>query len=272
MGRFPENVAVHQLPARLFGCVFRAHVVVLRNIAVKRAEEDHGDHPGEEENDHQRIDDGKPMDLAFVHLQVRVPTGRPTDWAFRPSHVVRIGHYVVDVEVEARGQVLYVVAQSFGFVADLLRLLLQALWINLETDNAVTLELRGILVKLKPDPNVIVDEVPPVALDADWKAVGVGVRVVAPPVVAHGRGQIVHKPIHLVLVVDHSPEFLLLLLIQFPLAQKRTRAVNVHPDVVHRILNGVSQQDFTEILGRDVDLRGLAKWQDVITVWQLSLH
>ena len=35
--------------------------VVARNVAVQRAHEDHGDHAREEEHNHERVDDGKPV-------------------------------------------------------------------------------------------------------------------------------------------------------------------------------------------------------------------
>jgi len=78
--RRPEHVAVDQLPPKLLLGVFRVHLVVTRDVLVKRAQEDHGHHAGKEEDDDERVHDGKPLNVRMRHrIENIVPSGRPFD-------------------------------------------------------------------------------------------------------------------------------------------------------------------------------------------------
>lgn len=47
-------------------------------LPVQGAHEDHGQHAGQEEDDHEGVEDREPVDLCILHLEVRVPTQGPT--------------------------------------------------------------------------------------------------------------------------------------------------------------------------------------------------
>ncbi len=53
----------------------------LADVAVQRAHHDHGDHAGQEEDDHEGVDDAEPVDLVVRHEQVGVPARGPADVA-----------------------------------------------------------------------------------------------------------------------------------------------------------------------------------------------
>ena len=57
-------------------------------VAVQRAQHDHGHHAGEEEHDHERVDDREPMNLLITHQQVGVPSGGPLDLRGLPLDVI----------------------------------------------------------------------------------------------------------------------------------------------------------------------------------------
>lgn len=61
--------------------VLGLELVVLGDVAVEGAHHDHGHHAREEEHDHERVDDGEPVDLVVGHQQVCVPAGCPLDVA-----------------------------------------------------------------------------------------------------------------------------------------------------------------------------------------------
>ena len=65
------------------------HAVVLGDVLTKRANDDHGEDAGEEEDDHHWVDDGEPVDLDVRHGQVSVPSWRPLNVALLPLHFVR---------------------------------------------------------------------------------------------------------------------------------------------------------------------------------------
>lgn len=61
---------MNQLPTsfRFFG----VHRIVLLEIGMQRAQHDHSDHGSQEKQDHQRIDDTKPMNLAFSSSSIHI--------------------------------------------------------------------------------------------------------------------------------------------------------------------------------------------------------
>mmetsp|Transcript_64762 Transcript_64762/g.208562 ORF Transcript_64762/g.208562 Transcript_64762/m.208562 type:complete len:257 (-) Transcript_64762:310-1080(-) len=219
---FAEDVTMHQLPACFLSSVLRRHVIVLCDVTVQRAQQDHGHHAREEEYNHQGVDDGEPVDLTLMHPEVGVPPGGPSNRARRPRHIVRVSDAVVLCQVKVRGQIVRIFACSFCATLSLPRFLLEALRVHLEADNAEALELVRIGVVLQPDADVVVDVVPAIQLHTNREAIGVRVAVVPPSVVAHRNGQVVNEPVHLVLEVDHVPELVLLLVAELPLTEVGT--------------------------------------------------
>ena len=77
-----ENVAVHELPAALLhrGALVHGallHVVrvprVLGVVLAKRSHQDHGHEAGEEDDHHERVEDGEPVNLVLEEVVVEVP-------------------------------------------------------------------------------------------------------------------------------------------------------------------------------------------------------
>ena len=93
--RRSKHVTVHQLPASLLYAVLALLVshVVLGDVLPQCPDDDHGDDAGQEEDHHDRVDDGEPVDLRVRHLQVDVPARGPLDVG--PVPLYRVG------EVEA---------------------------------------------------------------------------------------------------------------------------------------------------------------------------
>ena len=59
---------------------FDAYLVVLGDILVESAHEDHGHHEGQEDHDEDGVDDGEPVHAVrhrMVHRQVHIPAGSP---------------------------------------------------------------------------------------------------------------------------------------------------------------------------------------------------
>ncbi len=82
LGRWTEDVAVHQLPAELLldivAGILRA--IVLGQVLVHGAEQNHGDHTAEEEHNDERVDNAEPLDLGVWHgVQDVVPARGPLD-------------------------------------------------------------------------------------------------------------------------------------------------------------------------------------------------
>ena len=73
----------HQLPAGLLLSLFGGlKLVVLGDVPVQGAHHNHGHHATQEEDDHEGVDDGEPMDLVICHDQVGVPIEKPTEYRF----------------------------------------------------------------------------------------------------------------------------------------------------------------------------------------------
>ena len=57
-----------------------SYLVVLGNVLVQSAHEDHGHHEGQEDHDQDGVDDGEPVDAVrhgVVHRQVHIPARGP---------------------------------------------------------------------------------------------------------------------------------------------------------------------------------------------------
>mmetsp|Transcript_63223 Transcript_63223/g.136850 ORF Transcript_63223/g.136850 Transcript_63223/m.136850 type:complete len:307 (+) Transcript_63223:1156-2076(+) len=233
------------------------------------AEEDHCHHAGQEEDDHQRVDDRKPMNLALVHLEIGVPARRPAHVAVVPNDIVGEGDLRVRVQLE-EGRSRVLVAESF-LAPHRLR---HAVRLYLEAHDSVPVVQVRVRVPLELEPDVVVHVVQAAALEADGEAVHVHeLAPVGLPDVARGGRKVIHDPVHEVVVVDHAAELVLLLLLQILLAEERARLVDHHPDLVGRVLNHVSGQDLSQVLDAVLDpaIR-LAVGQGVVRVRQLRLH
>merc|ERR1719347_138354 len=88
--RRPENVPMNQLPSCLFDAFLNVIIshVVLCNVASQSADDDHSDDAREEEHNHNVVDNGEPVDLGVLHIQVHVPTGSPLHFTLLPLNGV----------------------------------------------------------------------------------------------------------------------------------------------------------------------------------------
>jgi hypothetical protein len=77
-----KDGAPYQLPASFLLCFFGCfQLIVLGDVPVQGTHHDHGHHSRQEQHDHERVDDRKPMDLVIRHQEVRVPPRCPADVA-----------------------------------------------------------------------------------------------------------------------------------------------------------------------------------------------
>lgn len=76
-----EHVAMHELPAVLFlDIVATLSRVVLGEILVHGAEENHGNHSGQEEHNDERVENAEPLNLGVGHgVENVVPARGPLD-------------------------------------------------------------------------------------------------------------------------------------------------------------------------------------------------
>lgn len=82
---------MNELPAALVLDLFIiVNVIVARKVKVNCAQQNHGDHGGEEEGNHEGVDDAEPLDfLEFrVCLQERVPARGPLDGGLSKLDIV----------------------------------------------------------------------------------------------------------------------------------------------------------------------------------------
>lgn len=73
-----------QFPAKLLLCVFlTVELVVTRDVSVKSPHQNHSDHSGQKEDDHERVHDGEPLDVGVGdRVQDVVPAGGPLNFGF----------------------------------------------------------------------------------------------------------------------------------------------------------------------------------------------
>ena len=76
-----------QLPAELFLSIFSAvNLVISGDVFVEGSQEDHGDHAGQEEDDHEAVEDGEPLDVGVGHaVQDVVPSTGPFNFILGPA-------------------------------------------------------------------------------------------------------------------------------------------------------------------------------------------
>ena len=86
--RRSEHITMDQLPSSLLDTVLALLVghVVLGDVLPQCPDDDHGDDPGQEEDHHDGVDDGEPMNLRVRHLQIDVPARGPLDVRLVPLH------------------------------------------------------------------------------------------------------------------------------------------------------------------------------------------
>mmetsp|Transcript_5757 Transcript_5757/g.13122 ORF Transcript_5757/g.13122 Transcript_5757/m.13122 type:complete len:320 (-) Transcript_5757:20-979(-) len=276
MSRLTEDIAMHKLPASLLrGLLCTGKLVVLGDVAVQRPQEDHRHHARQEEHDHQRIQDGEPVDLPSGHLEVVVPTGCPPDGALRPLNIVGVDDLVV------RGQVKHrkccIVLADRGDAAGLLWVcpggLGHAVGFHLETHDAVSLVLGRVGMELEVELDMVVDVVPASPSNADRETVHVGDPSApsAPPDIPRSRRHVVHQPVHQIVVVYHALEPGLLLRCQGHLAEHLARLILQHVDLVRRVLDHVALENLAQVLHALLDRFWSTVGQRVVPVGQLRL-
>jgi len=87
--RRTENITMNQLPAIFLLSFIRAfNLIVTIEILMDSTHHNHTNHTSEEKNDHERVDDGEPMDLAVSHEEINIPTRGPLDILGLPFDVV----------------------------------------------------------------------------------------------------------------------------------------------------------------------------------------
>ena len=59
----------------------------LGNVSSECSDDDHGNDPGEKEDDNNAVDDREPMYLGIRHLKVYIPPRRPLYVRFLPGHL-----------------------------------------------------------------------------------------------------------------------------------------------------------------------------------------
>ena len=76
-----------KLPTELLlGVLAAVNLVVPGDVLVEGPQEDHGDHPGEEEDNHEAVEDREPLDVSVGHaVQDVVPSARPFNIVLCPE-------------------------------------------------------------------------------------------------------------------------------------------------------------------------------------------
>mmetsp|Transcript_39463 Transcript_39463/g.127709 ORF Transcript_39463/g.127709 Transcript_39463/m.127709 type:complete len:351 (-) Transcript_39463:161-1213(-) len=153
---------------------------------------------------------------------------------------------------------------------------------HLEADDARALKARLVLVELDGDEQVVVEVRRPHrrpwnlggAAEAERKAQVVDGerlgRVGLVDVLCRGR-QVVHHPVHPVVLVDAERKLRRLLLRQLFAAEHFARLVDAHLELVHRIHDAVAAQQLSQVLRHHDHLVGPAEGQRIVLVGKLSL-
>ena len=71
--------------------------VVLCNVTPQGADDDHRYDPGEEEDHHNRVDNGEPVDLSVLHVQVDIPPRGPLHFTLLPLN--RVGEVKIGFSI-----------------------------------------------------------------------------------------------------------------------------------------------------------------------------
>mmetsp|Transcript_15217 Transcript_15217/g.38673 ORF Transcript_15217/g.38673 Transcript_15217/m.38673 type:complete len:216 (-) Transcript_15217:435-1082(-) len=148
-----------QFPTSFLLSIFLAFQFVATEILVKSAHQNHANHTGEEENDHQTVDDAEPVNLIVTHHQIDVPTRGPTNGTLLPVDTVGPydgGFFLV------RTNRLRALRGNTGFwegigVTGIVITMLDAIWADFKANNAKTIIVCFIGVIFDGDERVIVN-------------------------------------------------------------------------------------------------------------------
>jgi len=283
--RRPKDVAMHELPARLLlDIIRRVAGIVPVKVAVERAHHNHRHHAREEEDDHQRVDDRKPVDLLIAHQQVRVPPRRPLDLARLPLDVVRENHLAAAGAHSERHRARRAAARRQLRLRALPRAAERVLdggWLDLETNDPRAIEAL-VLVVFDREEQVVV-EVRHALLGA--RDVGRAAEAKREAEVIDGErlgwvglvhvlgrgGQVVHDPVHAVVLLDTDGKLLALGGGELLFAQDLARLLHAHLELVVRVHDLVAAEHFAEVLCHRLQRFRLAEGQHVVLVRQLRL-
>ena len=78
---------MHQLPSKLFLSILSTvNLIIPGNILVQRPQQDHGNHPGQEQDYDQAVEDGEPLDVGVGHgVEDVVPSAGPFNFILSPD-------------------------------------------------------------------------------------------------------------------------------------------------------------------------------------------
>lgn len=83
----------HQLPAGfLLSFLNSLQLIVVADVPVQCAHHNHGHHTRQEQDNHEGVDDGEPVDLVICHQQVGVPPGCPPSLTWLHLHTQLVQH------------------------------------------------------------------------------------------------------------------------------------------------------------------------------------
>mmetsp|Transcript_57654 Transcript_57654/g.126342 ORF Transcript_57654/g.126342 Transcript_57654/m.126342 type:complete len:312 (+) Transcript_57654:1009-1944(+) len=273
MYRLAENISVNQLPAGLFqDLIPRCDLVVLGDIPSQCPCQNHSHHRGQEQHHHHRIDDRKPMHLGVAHAKVIVPPCGPRHLALHPHHVVAVGNLVVTIQIKRRS--VHPFARRLVPRLVLSPRMHHRSGHDLSTNNPKPHKLIRIGVVLERQLEMIVQVISSATLQSDREPIVQSGLTATSPGIRGGGRQVIHKPIHLVLIVDHvfERDVVPLVLQRDGLAQDFARLIYIHLDLKSGVLHLVSQQNLSQRLGRIPQVLRCAEGHGVESIGQLGLH
>mmetsp|Transcript_40418 Transcript_40418/g.88378 ORF Transcript_40418/g.88378 Transcript_40418/m.88378 type:complete len:226 (-) Transcript_40418:5-682(-) len=141
--------------------------------------------------------------------------------------------------------------------------MLHAVWLYMDAYDPIALILRGVLVVGELQRDMIVKVMLPLVEGAHTKTI---------PPLSCGSWQVINNPIHLIVVLDHALELVLVFSGQRDRAQLLAILVDKHLYLVGGVLNHVTHQGLPEILDGIFDpFMGPAVGKVVVAVRQLRL-
>lgn len=258
-----ENVTVDEFPTGFFLSILLVfHFSVAANIGVEGAHHNHGNHTGQEENNHEGVDDREPMDLIVGHQKVDVPARSPLDVLVLPLDGVspnnsslflsrdgeRLGGWVLDASVGIFLQSVDVSNRG---------IMVNAFSLDFETDNATSSlhSLGSVVENSHVDVVVEVDlsifsTINVLSLNTQWetKVVDEGLVVVSiDHWLSNSSGQVIKDPVDAVILFDSFRKVLQLVCGQLGDAQYLANIVDTSFDFVQRVFDSVTSKDFAEI-------------------------
>ena len=298
--RRPEDVGVHELPARFVHLVVAAAFfirqsregVVGGNVAAEVADQN-GDHEEAQKEHHENgVGDGVPVHLRrhqVVFAEVNVPAGRPLHVALFPDDPVGVkdlfsgldgltGLNVLALQVDvAHGTGLEVLVHAFGGETvpgvSAFEFVFDGKGFDGKGDDAVAV-FFGVVVNVDVDVVVNVGTLRGGFHESNGKPAGVALFHFTARAHANGRGgQVVDDPVVVVVVLDVKAQFGGLEFAQCDLTELLAVDFLEHVDNVGRILNFVAREEFTEIFRSHFgSALGLAKGQAVVIAGNLRVR